>query len=83
MLIVSHGSPIAAMHTVLNKKYKYVGICTISHYVMQDAGSDSPSNRENKRKVEESNLHTKYSIKCLLAGDSSHLSDRNNLRDNY
>lgn len=34
MLIVSHGSPIAACHLVLSTKYKYVGQCTISQYSM-------------------------------------------------
>jgi|UniRef100_A0A914QSX0 broad specificity phosphatase PhoE len=77
ILIISHGSPIAAIHTVLGRKYRYVGYCGISKFVVTPTSESSPTNRENKNGPND--IHSKYHFKCSLAGDYSHLSDHTNL----
>uniref|UniRef100_A0AC34F4D6 Phosphoglycerate mutase n=1 Tax=Panagrolaimus sp. ES5 TaxID=591445 RepID=A0AC34F4D6_9BILA len=77
ILIISHGSPIAAIHTVLGRKYRYVGYCAISKFVVTPTSESSPTNRENKSGHHD--IHSKYNFKCTLAGDISHISDRSNL----
>jgi len=99
ILIVSHGSPIAACHDVLTQEYKYVGQCTISKYHILPSKRDQhalepwdPKEKEPLTVVKKLEAHPSkakktrkllknHEVKCLLAGDSSHLSDRRNLRD--
>lgn len=92
ILIVSHGSPIAACHKVLSGEFKYVGLCTISKYNIERVSSntnlDENGNIESDENLEDMNgnqkgseIRTKYAIKRLLAGDTNHLSDKTNLRD--
>jgi len=86
ILIVSHGSPIAACHIALSGKYVYVGQCTISRYVMHERPQNELDNRENEELVQDAVQEfmvklDKYHFKPMLLGDSSHLSDRTNLRD--
>jgi len=86
VLIVSHGSPIAACHVALSGKSVYVGQCTISKYTMHEKPLTEEDNRENEEVLEEAVddfviKSEKYHFKPHLLGDSSHLSDRSNLRD--
>lgn len=86
VLIVSHGSPIAACHVALSGRSCYVGQCTISKYTMHETPQTTADNRENEKVIEEVEHEfmiksDKYHFKPHLLGDSSHLSDRTNLRD--
>jgi len=86
ILVVSHESPIAACHVALSGKNIYVGQCTISRYVLNEKPQNALDNRENEELIEEAAREAmvksdKYVFKPLLLGDSSHLSDRTNLRD--
>lgn len=87
ILIVSHGSPIAACHIALSGKSVYVGQCTISKYHMHDGAKNKAENRENEQEIRDAArdfmvLTDKFQFKPVLLGDSSHLSDRTNLRGN-
>jgi broad specificity phosphatase PhoE len=86
ILIVSHGSPIAACHIALSGKNVYVGQCTISKYSMHEEPQTQVDNQENDELINEAVQEfmiksDKYYFKPHLLGDSSHLSDRTNLRD--
>uniref|UniRef100_A0A1I7SD17 Phosphoglycerate mutase family protein n=1 Tax=Bursaphelenchus xylophilus TaxID=6326 RepID=A0A1I7SD17_BURXY len=86
ILIVSHGSPIGACHVALSGKYSYVGQCTISKYRVHEHNDNPTDNRENEEEVDKVArdwmvLSDKYLFKPHCIGDSSHLSDRTNLRD--
>lgn len=86
ILIVSHGSPIGACHVALSGKYSYVGQCTISKYHVHSRDVNAEDNQENQEQIKEAArdwmvLTDKFQFKPHLVGDSSHLSDRTNLRD--
>ncbi|KAI6174682.1 Protein UBASH3A-like protein [Aphelenchoides bicaudatus] len=85
VLIVSHGSPIAACHVALSGRSVYVGQCTISHYSMHEKPQSELDNLENEEVVQEAAQDfvvksEKFHFKPTLLGDSSHLSDQTNLR---
>ncbi|CAD5209923.1 unnamed protein product [Bursaphelenchus okinawaensis] len=86
ILVVSHGSPIGACHVALSGKYIYVGQCTISKYRIHEHTDNPTDNRENEEEIDKVArdwmvMTGKYVFKPHLVGDSTHLSDRSNLRD--
>uniref|UniRef100_A0AC35F7C2 Phosphoglycerate mutase n=1 Tax=Panagrolaimus sp. PS1159 TaxID=55785 RepID=A0AC35F7C2_9BILA len=71
VLIISHGSPIAAIHTVLGNTNRDIGYCAISHFVVTQTTESLPTHNGEVQH----DLHKKYKFKCILAGDMKHLSD--------
>ncbi|VDK44668.1 unnamed protein product [Anisakis simplex] len=66
ILIVSHGSPIAMIHEVLTGEWHYIGQCTISKFI--SSGNDNNNGEMG-------------TFSAAMQGDSTHLTDRTNLRE--
>uniref|UniRef100_A0A914P3Y2 Phosphoglycerate mutase n=1 Tax=Panagrolaimus davidi TaxID=227884 RepID=A0A914P3Y2_9BILA len=75
ILIVSHGSPTAAIHTVLGHEHREIGYCAVSKFVA------TPLHKTDMETIKD-NLGFKYSFDCQLAGDLSHISDPTNMSIN-
>jgi broad specificity phosphatase PhoE len=71
VLIISHGSPIAAIHTVLGNTNRDIGYCALSHFVVTQTTESLPSHDQSTKH----DLNSKYKFKCVLAGDQTHLTD--------
>lgn len=71
VLIISHGSPIAAIHKVLGNTNRDIGYCAVSHFIVTQTAESLPTHNGEVQH----DLHRKYKFKCVLAGDMLHLSD--------
>uniref|UniRef100_A0A914Y6S0 Phosphoglycerate mutase n=1 Tax=Panagrolaimus superbus TaxID=310955 RepID=A0A914Y6S0_9BILA len=72
ILIVSHGSPIAAIHKVLGNTNRDIGYCALSYFVVTKGESNDNDEDEDAK----NGIHAKYNFKCVFAGDMTHLSQK-------
>uniref|UniRef100_A0AC34FUB4 Phosphoglycerate mutase n=1 Tax=Panagrolaimus sp. ES5 TaxID=591445 RepID=A0AC34FUB4_9BILA len=71
ILIVSHGSPIAAIHKVLGNTIRDIGYCALSYFIVTKVEEAADIDNDGKNDID-----AKYNFKCVFAGDMSHLSQK-------